>query len=235
MTICYSGKSAPSAQAIADVDDDILTVRDGRGDVNWGRAKARSKLNPDISNSTNKRVMRELFAENKVPMPKLLTLEEVRQALSQGKKVVGRPDRHSKSRGFWLIETEEQLTKALKGTRKKNAATHFMEFVEATHEVRVHIFRGKSIRISEKAFFIDDNDKLDYTTIKPTVKKLRIRRAAKKAVKALGLDFGAVDILVTDHAAYVLEVNAAPGLGGTMPKLYAKVFKEWYEKNPQPR
>lgn len=230
MIICYSGKSAISANLIADEDDDIMTVRNGTGDINYGRYKAKSKLNPNISNSTNKRVMRELFAEKKVPMPKLLTLEEVSQAITEGKKVVGRPDKHSQARGFWLIETEQQLQRALKGTRKKMAATHFMEFVEASHEVRVHIFCGKSIRISEKAFFVDDNGKRNYTTIKPTVKKKRIRRAAKKAVKALGLDFGAVDILVTDDAAYVLEVNAAPGLGGTMPKLYAKVFKEWYEK-----
>lgn len=234
MIICYSGKSAIGAQAIADEGDDTTAVRSGEGDINWGRSRANTRLNPDISNSTNKRVMRELFAENEVPMPKLLTIEEVRYAIIEGKKVVGRPDHHTKGRGFWLIEKDVDLVKALRGTKKKAAATHFMEFVEADHEVRVHIFNGKSIRISEKSFFFEEyNGKKyrDYTTIKPTIKRKRVRRAAKKAVKALGLDFGAVDILATDDACYVLEVNAAPGLGGTMPKLYHDTFKKWYEEN----
>lgn len=234
MTICYAGKSAISAQAIADESDDTLTVRNGNGDINWGRARANTSLNPDISNSTNKRVMRQLFAENKVPMPKLLTLEEVRFALIDGKTVVGRPDRHAKGRGYWLIKRDIDLMKALRGTSKKAAATHFMEFIEADHEIRVHIFKGKSIRISEKSFYDCGNDKCNhnhcYTTIKSTIGRKRARRAAKKAVKALGLDFGAVDILATDEAVYVLEVNAAPGLGGTMPRLYHETFKHWYEK-----
>lgn len=231
MVICYSGKSAISAQLIADELSDVTSARSKNGDINWGRARANTSLNPDISNSTNKRIMRELFHQKGVPMPKLLPLEEVRLALEEGGAVVGRPDRHSKGRGFWLIRCEADLEKALRGTRKKKAATHFMEFVEADHEVRVHIFKGRSIRISEKAFFVDDYGRRDYTTIKPTIRRKRVRRAAKKAVKALGLDFGAVDILATDDACYVLEVNAAPGLGGSMPRLYAETFKEWYENN----
>lgn len=239
MTICYSGKSAPSAQSVASAmyeltgEEQTIVRRNSSGDINWGRYKANTKLNPDIRNSTNKRVMRELFKEHDVPMPKLLNLEEVRLAVEQGQTVVGRPDRHTKGRGFWLIRNEADLEKALRGTRKKLAATHFMEFVEADHEVRVHIFKGKSIRISEKSFFFEEyNGKKyrDYTTIKPTIKRKRVRRAAKKAVQALGLDFGAVDILATDDACYVLEVNAAPGLGGSMPRLYAETFIKWFEE-----
>ena len=177
--------------------------------------------------------MRELFAENDVPMPKLYSYNEMMEHFEKQTpplKFIGRPDKHTKGRGLWVIDDYESLRRALRGTRKKQPATHFMEFVEASHELRVHIFQGKSIRISEKSFFIDENGKKDYTTIKPTIKRKRVRRAAKKAVKALGLDFGAVDILATDdNTPYVLEVNSSPGLGGSMPALYAKVFKEWYD------
>lgn len=228
----FAGQSAPSAQAIADQSDDIELMRDGSGgDVNWGRERADTILNPDISNATNKRVMRELFASHNVPMPKLYNLEEARAAVEAGQTIVGRPDRHSRGRGYWKIATPDELERALKGTRRKRAATHFMAFVEADREYRVHIFKGRSIRISEKQFFLDESGIRDYTTIKPNRTNIkRVRKAAKKAVQALELDFGAVDILATDEQVWCLEVNCAPGLGGSMPSLWAETFKTWKEQ-----
>lgn len=228
MIICYSGRSAPSAQRIADEDDDIFTSRNSHGDVNWGRASADTELNPDISNSTNKRIMRQLFRDNEVPTPPLYTPDEVRYALTGGfGDFIGRPDYHSRGRGLWRVRTERDLNRALRGTRRKMAATHFMEYMPHGHEYRVHVFNGKSIRISEKDFY----DTHSYTTTKPTGEVKQVRKAAKKAVKALGLDFGAVDVLASnDGGVWVLEVNAAPGLGGTMPALYARTFKQWYNE-----
>lgn len=228
MLIRYSGKSAPSARLIAEQSDDIEIVREGvGGDVNWGRESANTILNPNIANATNKRVMRQLFAENDVPMPELLSTQQAVQAVLDGKVVLGRPDKHSKGRGYWLCKTERDIEKALQGTRRKRAATHFMRFVEADREYRVHIFKGKSIRISEKSFFENEDGEKDYVTVKPQHKIGRVRKAAKEAVEAVGLDFGAVDVLATDKACWVLEVNAAPGLGGTMPELYAETFLAW--------
>lgn len=239
LTIAYSGKSKPSAEAIAvaadEMDETIEATRSSssRVDINWGRSSANATLNADISNSTNKRVMREKFQEAGVPMPKLLNAEEVKAAIADEQIIIGRPDHHSKKRGFWLIENEASLRKALLGTRRKKAATHFMEYVEHDREYRVHIFNGKSIRISEKEFHEDGT----YTTKKPgDIKLRRVRDAAKAAVEAVGLDFGAVDILArgTDNdEVFVLEVNAAPGLGGSMPKLYAETFRRWKEEQEE--
>jgi glutathione synthase/RimK-type ligase-like ATP-grasp enzyme len=231
--LCYSGRSAPSAQLIADCSDDILTIRNGDGDINWGRHRANTRLNPDISNVTNKRVMRELFAEHGVPTPRLLNVKgdwgyDIPNEVEY--PMVGRPDYHSRGRGFWLISNERELVRALRGTRKKRAATHFMQFVEAPREYRCHVFMGKSIRISEKEFFTDEHGKRDYRTVRPTGNVRYVRKAAKQAVKAVGLDFGAVDILARgddNDEVFVLEVNAAPGLGGTMPQLYAETFLQW--------
>lgn len=233
IVICYAGCSGPSAENIADESARIFTNRGAAGTINWGREKADTILNPDISNSTNKRVMRELFEENGVPMPRLVDGEVCRFELNrQGidYPLVGRPDRHTKGRGLWLCNNIDDVRRALRGTRKKKAATHFMEYIaDAPHEYRVHIFRGKSIRISEKKFFTDEDGKKDYTTIKPTGPVKHVRKAAKAAVLALGLDFGAVDILANDKECWVLEVNAAPGLGGSMPALWAETFLGWYD------
>ena len=222
MILTYSGRSAPSAFKIAAETSDIQLNRGSRGDINWGRARANTSLNPDISNVTNKRVMRELFAEHDVPMPRLYS-DHV--GLDTNYPIVGRPDQHTKGRGFWKCHNVWDVQKALRGTRKKRAATHFMQFVEAPREYRVHIFLGKSIRISEKIFDSDG----DYTTGKPRHEVKHVRKAAKKALEAVGLDFGAVDILANDTECWVLEVNAAPGLGGSMPKLYADTFRRWHE------
>lgn len=228
MRISYAGASMPSALAIASQDHDIELVRNSNADINWGRADSRATLNGDISNTTNKRVMRERFKRNDVPMPTLLTLDEAVQAIANGRTLVGRPDRHTQGRGFWKISTIPELLKALRGTARKRAATHFMEFVDAPREYRVHIFKGKSIRISEKLYGLTGETAHGaYITGKPRHEVGHVRAAAKQAVEAVGLDFGAVDVLASDTECWVLEVNAAPGLGGSMPALYAETFKRW--------
>ena len=228
MILCYSGASAPSAHEIAEYDSDIVVHRRGHGDINWGRANADTGLNPDTSNVTNKRVMRELFASHDVPMPRLMTVGEALEPTQF--PIVGRPDRHTKGRGFWLCRNPQDVRRALRGTRRKRAATHFMEFVEAPREYRVHIFLGKSIRISEKLFGrTGATARGDYITGKPEHNIKHVRKAAKKAVEAVGLDFGAVDILADDTTCWVLEVNSAPSLGGSMPRLYAEKFRAWFE------
>jgi glutathione synthase/RimK-type ligase-like ATP-grasp enzyme len=234
LTISYSGRSRPSAERIAEISGDINIVRRNGGDVNWGRQNALTELNPDITNATNKRVMRELFKEHDVPTPTLFNIGYAHVEVMHGRWLIGRPDRHSKGRGLWLCKTLEDYEKALLGTRRKKAATHFMKYIEHDREYRVHIFLGKSIRISEKKYL--DDTKKEYTTGKPLHDVRKVRKAAKQAVLALGLDFGAVDIITKgddNQEVYVLEVNAAPGLGGSMPKLYAETFLNWYNQKEE--
>lgn len=229
LQIVHSGFSAPSAMLIAEQSDRIESARQHQGDINWGRSRAATTLNPDISAVTNKRSMREKFAEANVPMPRLMTLDEALDHVASGGVVIGRPDRHAKGRGFWKCDTERRVQIAFRGSRtmpKKKPATHFMEFVEAPFEFRAHIFKGKSIRISEK----DHTAFHEYTTRRPSINYGHVRDAAKQAMAAVGLDFGAVDILASASQAWVLEVNAAPGLGGSMPRVYAETFLRWKEE-----
>lgn len=233
ITIAYSGRSKPTAEKFAELDDEVTITRHSgpQVDVNWGRNVANSTLNPDISNVTNKRVMRELFKAHDVPTPQLVDWDDLAKDLHDGveRNVIGRPDRHSKGRGLWRVTDLKSFLLATKGTAKKKAATHFMEFVESDREYRVHVFKGKSIRISRKEFEEDGSNK--YTTAKPgNIKLRRVREAAKAALEAVELDFGAVDILArgeNNEDVFVLEVNAAPGLGGSMPQLYLDTFKKF--------
>lgn len=232
MRIACARTSQPSALAIVHEIPgtvELFMSSQKEGDVNWGRRVANTELNPDISNTVNKHVMRRLFREHNVPAPKLWRAEEALNLyLWDNGPLVGRPDRHSKGRGFWLCRSAQDVREAMWGTRRKAAATHFMEFVVAPREYRVHIFKGKSIRISQKLFGETGTTAHgNYITVKPSHPVKHVRRAAKNAVAAVGLDFGAVDILADDDNCWVLEVNAAPGLGGTMPKLWAETFLRW--------
>lgn len=236
ITITYSRRTSPSARllksAIEEQGYDVTLTRSSVGDVNWGRNYSTAELNTDISHSTNKRLMRELFSENGVPMPRLYSVSEL--SWSSDYPVVGRPDRHSKGRGFWLCRNYNDVRRALNGTRLKRAATHFMEFVPAPREYRVHIFNGRSIRISEKAFGeTGETADGEYVTKRPDPDHniAHVRQAAKDALEATGLDFGCADVLADDENCWVTEVNSAPHLGGSLPRVYAEKIIAWYEEN----
>lgn len=56
---------------------------------------------------------------------------------------------------------------------------------------------------------------------------VQVIEQAQAAITALGLDFGAVDVIWNQHyqQAYVLEVNTAPGLEGSTVTDYANYFR----------
>ena len=106
-------------------------------------------------------------------------------------------------------------------------------------EFRVHSFLGRSIRAGVK----DLRDGFTSATAHPWVRsweagwrirydgvssRQRHRDLAHAAVRALGLDFGAVDIAEkADGSLMVLEVNRAPGLEGGTVDAYASAVERW--------
>ena len=233
LTLGYSKASAPSARRIAAAyGEDCQLVTTGPVDINWGRGTGEATLNRNTSTVTNKRAMREAFKAAGVPMPTLYDLDAVEFP------AVGRPDFHTRKRGFWLVTNERELAQAklgrvLRNGRRKQAATHFMEYVSperAPREYRVHVFGGSVIRLSRKDFESADAGQ-HYVTVSAAGEPVsHVRDAAKAAIDSVGLDFGAVDVMASDTECWVLEVNSAPGLGGTMPQLYASKFRAWKDE-----
>jgi hypothetical protein len=110
-------------------------------------------------------------------------------------------------------------------------------------ELRVHVFAGVSIRVAAKVSsgpeaheWIRSHTagwRLDYAEGARNVRQ-KHRDAAKAAVAALHLTFGAVDIAETDDGrVIVLEVNRAPGFDGNgeTVKKYAAKIAEWWRNN----
>lgn len=95
----------------------------------------------------------------------------------------------------------------------------FTQFVPSTHEMRIHIAGGEMIRAQVKRGENEPEIPIrnhaqgysfaPYTHTQPHERRVE---AARRAVAALELDFGAVDLLAgTDGETYVLEVNTGVG------------------------
>lgn len=106
-------------------------------------------------------------------------------------------------------------------------------------EYRIHSFLGKSIRAGQKVpregfatpsswiRSFDGGWRIKYDDFKS---KEAQRNLAAKAVEALGLQFGAVDIgELADGTLVVLEVNRAPGLEGGTVNAYETAIRTWSE------
>lgn len=111
-------------------------------------------------------------------------------------------------------------------------------------EFRVHVFKGKIIYIQQKRRRDGWQDQSGYSNlvrnhasgwIYATQSATPINAAAKreaiKSVAALGLDFGAVDIITNREDAFVLEVNTAPGMTGTTLEVYSRALSEVFAGN----
>jgi hypothetical protein len=112
---------------------------------------------------------------------------------------------------------------------------------DIVEEYRIHMFLGKSIRAGVKQKQLTRPDgrtpahdwirsfdagwKISYQGFKST-EAMRVPAAA--ALKALKLDFGAVDLgKLRDGSFIVLEVNRAPGVEGGTTETYAKKIIAW--------
>lgn len=115
-------------------------------------------------------------------------------------------------------------------------ADYYVQKVNVAREFRVHILDGKSIRVGMKVHrenfpnphpwirAYDAGWKLSYGDDCQNAIPRGVRDLAKKAVAALELDFGAVDIGVGTGGPWVFEVNKAPGLEGRTVEVYADQF-----------
>lgn len=117
----------------------------------------------------------------------------------------------------------------------------YTKYVPKLIEYRIHVANGVAIFAQMKKRKLENEQDKDEKLIRnydngwvfcpielPLVRAEHLAEAVK-AVKALGLDFGAVDMVIgkKDNNAYVLEINTAPGLES--PGLIA-AYKDAFRK-----
>lgn len=115
----------------------------------------------------------------------------------------------------------------------------YTKYIKKKDEYRLHVFRDNVFFVQRKARKKDVPDDQVNWQIRNHGNGFifahegvdvpeKAKRDAIMAVKQLGLDFGAVDVVHgTDGKFYILEVNTAPGLEGTTLQKYVEVFKEF--------
>ena len=179
-----------------------------------------------IKNATDKKLSRELFIEENVSCPKLVTKTNV---VTNDLPIIARPFIHSKGKNFIVLNTIAEFNNHF------NPQTfYYSNFIDKDREFRVHVGHSKALAILEKIKPQDggiawnraqnDVDPFEYINWgEVDTQKLHcVLLEAIKAVKAVGLDMGGVDVMLKDGVAYVLEVNTAPTLN-TSPY----VAKRW--------
>lgn len=116
----------------------------------------------------------------------------------------------------------------------------YVKYIPKNEEYRVHVIHGKVVDVQRKTLSkekgeaggdinwkirnLDNGFIYQRANVNPGQ---AVHDAALKTVKLVGLDFGAVDIVVHKGTGqpYVLEVNSAPGLQGTSVSIYAQALK----------
>lgn len=220
-----------------------LIINWGNGQVpNWNRDYAH-RLNgcAAVQLASNKLLAFQKFKEaGNVSIPEFTTqVSDVLAALTEAPKVE------------WFARTKlqghsgEGIVPIYGGTEygpegeQFPAAPLYVKYVKKKDEYRVHVFKGKVIDVQQKRKRKDiPTEEVDFQVRNHSNGWVYCRNEvsphqsvldnAINAINALGLDFGAVDIIWNNHhnQAFVLEVNTAPGLEGTTLTKYTDAIEE---------
>lgn len=204
----------------------------GKVVVRWGnRIELPKDANSIIYNdnksskkASNKKLAREIFMENNILCPKLLTPETDNLTYP----IIARPLEHSKGENFVVIENYDQFVQHYK---TNHTGWYYSEFIDKDREFRVHCAHGKILAIMEKpkGEGLAWNRVLNedpFVRVKQDEYKCKLFSIALKAMKAIELDFGGVDIMLKDNIPYVIEINTSPCIENSeyVNERYAKYF-----------
>lgn len=245
MICIYNPPGWPSARLLAKEMGGVVQFNPCSGGddhtvINWGFKSTFATLNKNIVGDKLKELGRLSSAGVTVPPYICSSFERLRQVwdgsryryyMESGEECLPRHAKHSGG---------TELVRRLTGRRlRTNPPDFFVKRMDFVDEYRVHIINGKSVKIGRKVKMHEDAHpwvrshrygwRPSYTSdVRLAVEATPgIREESKKAIAALNLDFGAVDVGVTrEGRATVLEVNTAPGLKPSIAQIYAEKLKE---------
>lgn len=243
MTIwIYSGKRTSNSAEILSKTEGFRRMRLGKlvknidTIINWGVSNSNKFLidhvilnRPDsVAVTVNKlESFKALTAANVMTVPWTTNILLAREWQAAGQTIVCRKIlTGSAGNGIIIISKNEELLEV----------PLYSRYIFKTKEFRVHATTKKVLSTSRKirdpnkqvtSWKIRSHDNgfiFQHNNIQPDEKRDEL---AIQAIKALNLDFGAVDIIEDKQGQlYVLEVNTAPGLEGQTVQVYIQALKE---------
>lgn len=161
-------------------------------------------------------------------------------AAASGGIILGRTRSGMQGRG--IVAYDPSRSRGLRYLRQPaNPHEWYTIYHEPTREVRLHVVDGEVVRIQGKYLDFPEqaernpfvrNHKTGYRYRQPRSNLRRQRRElAIEAVRALGLDFGAVDMLLfgNERDPMVLEINTAPACSPLTAERYAEAIERMIE------
>ena len=240
----YKNGSA-SARALADALGIKILLHEGKPVkhpviINWGASRIERKIanyneilnEPrSVANASNKLTTFKLFKEHGVACPEWTeSRDEAWEWLDKSSVVARKVLNGHSGAGIEIIE---------QGAKEICHAPLYTKYVKKDQEYRIHVFQGEILFQQRKARKIEVPDE----EVNWQVRNLAggfifandgieasdaVKDQAESAVDALGLDFGAVDVITNKRgAAFVLEVNTACGLQGKTLDAYVNKFRQF--------
>jgi len=201
--------------------------------------KGGQRLNSDqsIKISKNKPLSRKMLADKKVSIPK--TWFRIEDAVIP---YIARPKYHAQGRDFIVIRTEEEHKKFLE-SKKYDTTWYFSELLNVKREIRVilldedivyafdfPLFETPELTVEKRHSIMGTKEDLGWidnsNIINEDDKKLCI-----DALKAIGLKYGTVDLLITETGTYITEINYMPNLRAYIRPHFLEAIKRFKVKH----
>lgn len=220
--------------------------RQGDTVINWGASEAR----PGMSvvrwiNRPPLRGINKLTCFNILNTPSTTGVVSTPQFTTSAEVV--RLNRETDPNAVWLARHTvtgsggRGITIINPGDRIPSAPL-YVKYIPKKYEVRIHVSNGRWFDVQQKMFRRgtggDVNHKIrshgnGFIFVRhglsiPQAALDKCKAEAEKAVRALGMDFGAVDVIFNERhdRAYVLEVNSSPGVENSTAQNYANMLRE---------
>jgi len=213
--------------------------------INWGATSIPERITANgcrvlnktanVAQAVDKHTTLRIMTASGVRVPEFTERLDVAQRwIAGGGTVFARTLlRASSGRGIVIMEPDHPED-------HDTQAPLYVRYVPKRHEYRIHVVNGQVIDRQRKGLAEEFRGQADVN--------FRVRNLANgfifvrndghvyppeadvmavEAVRALGLDFGAADIIWNEqqNRCYLLEVNSAPGLQGTTVDNYAEAFR----------
>jgi glutathione synthase/RimK-type ligase-like ATP-grasp enzyme len=174
---------------------------------------ARSPLNPHASislarNKYHTRLILERHGMPNIPFTRTDSAVAALAFLRAHGKIIAKPVTGSGAHDIHIITTSQQL-------RTLDVTKYILEKYIVGQELRYLVLNGEVIGVhrSEYGVSVREDRPLERISIPLAKWDLALVSSAIQIVQALGLNFAAVDYLVTTSGfGYILEVNSTPGL-----------------------
>lgn len=212
--------------------------------INWGASQVPEEVlkcevlnHPDkVSDASNKLIAFQMMEQDEADINIPIFTEDIEEAkawTNDGHVAVCRTTlRGHSGEGIVIAETPDEVV----------VAPLYTQYIKKAEEYRIHVVKGKVIDRQRKARRLTEenvnwrvrNHANGFIFQRNDIEIPKgVEEQAILTVEALGLDFGAVDLIYNakQGIAYVLEVNTAPGLEGSTVESYSRAFKELEEED----